>query len=90
MRLVLHELALALDGLIRNPPVGPLLLFPLEPRRVVCLQLVLPSSYLQLPGPLILLVQLVLDEVATLADPPRPEVLQLEPPQVLVTRHDNS
>ena len=88
MRLVLHELALALDGLIRNPPVGPLLLFPLEPRRVVCLQLFSPWSYLQLPVPLTLLGLLVLVDVV-LADPPRPEALPV-PLLALVTRHDDS
>ena len=90
MRLVLPELALVLDGLIQNPPVEPPQPSLLEPRRVVCLQLVLPWSYPQLPELLILLVQRVVDDVAALADPPRPEVLQLEPPQVLVTHHDDS
>ena len=88
MRLVLHELALALDGLIRNPPVGPLLLFPLEPRRVVCSQLSSPWSYLQLPVPLTLLGLLV-SVGGVLADPPRPEALPV-PLQALVTRHDDS
>ena len=88
MRLVLHELALVLDGLIRNPPVGPLLLFPLEPRRVVCLQISSPWSYLRLPVPLTLLGLLVLVGVV-LADPPRPEALPV-PLQALVTRHDGS
>ena len=88
MRLVPHGLALVLDGLILNPPVEPLLLFPLEPRRVVCLQLFSPWSYLQLPVPLILLVLLVLVEVV-LADPPKPEALPV-PLQALETRHDDS
>ena len=88
MRLVLHELALVLDGLTLNPPVEPLLLFPLEPRRVVCLQLSSPWSYLQLPVPLTLLGLLVLVDVV-LADPPRPEALPV-PLQALVTRHDDS
>ena len=88
MRLVLHELALVLDGLILNPPVEPLLLFPLEPRQVVCLQLFLPWSYLQLPVPLTQLGLLVLVDVV-LADPPRPEALPA-PLQALVTRHDDS
>ena len=79
MRLVLHELALVLDDLTRNPPVGSLQLFPLEPRRVVYLQLALPWSYPQLPVLLILLELLVLDDVVVLVDPPRPEVLQLVP-----------
>ena len=89
MRLVLHELALVPDGLIQNPPVEPLLLFPLEPRRVVCLQLASPWSYPQFLVLLTLLELLVLVDVV-LADPPRPEVLLLEPLQVLVTRHDGS
>ena len=89
MRLVLHELALVLDGLRRNPPVEPLQLFLLEPRRVVCLQLASPWSCPQLLVPLTLLELLVLVDVV-LADPPRPKVLQLVPLQVLVTRHDGS
>ena len=89
MRLVLHVLALVLAGLTLNPPVRPLLLFPLEPRRVVYLQLVLPWSYPQLPALLTLLELLVLVDVV-LADPPRPEVLLLVVLQVLVTRHDDS
>ena len=89
MMLVLRELALVFDGLIRNPHVGSTQLFLLEPRRVVYLQLVSPWSYPQLPVLLILLGQLVLDDVVVLVDPPRPEVL-LVPLQVLVTRHDNS
>ena len=87
MRLVLYELALVLDGLIQNPPVEPLLLFPPEPWRVVCLQLASPWSCPQLPVPLILLEQLVLAVV--LADPPRPEALPV-PLQASVTRHDDS
>ena len=88
MRLVLRELALVLDGLILNPPVEPLLLFPLEPRRVAYLQLYLPWSYLLLPVPLTQLVLLVLVG-GVLADPPRPEALPV-PLQALVTRHDDS
>ena len=88
MRLVLHELALVLAGLILNPPVGPLLLFPPELRRVVCLQLSSPWSYAQLPVPLTLLGLLVLVGVV-LADPPRPVALPV-PLQALVTRHDDS
>ena len=87
MRLVLHELSLVLAGLIRNPPVEPLQLFPLELGRVVCLQLFLPWSYLQLPVPLTQLGLLVLVDVV-LADPPRPEALPV-PLQALVTRHDD-
>ena len=90
MRLVLRELALVLDDLTRNLPVGSLQFFLLEPRRVVYLLLVSPWSYPQLPVPLILLGQLVLDDVVVLADPPGPEVLLLVLLQVLVTRHDNS
>ena len=89
MRLVLHELALVLDGLTRNPPVEPLQLFPLEPRRVVYSQLALPWSYPQLLVLLTLLELLVLVDVV-LVDPPRPEVLLLVLLQVLVTRHDDS
>ena len=88
MRLVLHELALVLAGLILNPPVGPLLLFPLEPQRVVCLQLSSPWSYLQLPAPLTLLGLLVLVDVV-LVDPPRPEAPPV-PLQALATHHDDS
>ena len=88
MRLVLHELALVLAGLIRNPPVRPLLLFPLEPRRVACLQLSSPWSYLQLPVPLTLLGLRVLVG-GVLADPPRLEGLPV-PLQALVTRHGDS
>ena len=88
MRLVLHELALALDGWILNPPVEPLLFFPLGLRRVVCLQLSWPWSYLQLPVPLTLLGLLVLVDVV-LADPPRPEALPV-PLLALVTRNDDS
>ena len=87
MRLVLHELALVLDGLIQNQPLEPLLLFPLEPQRVVCLRLALPWSYPQLLVLLTLLGLLVL--VVVLVDPPRPEVLPV-PLQASVTRHDNS
>ena len=65
----------------------PLLLFPLEPQQVVCLQLSSPWSYLQLPVPLTLLGLLVLVDVV-LVDPPRPEALPV-PLQALVTRHDN-
>ena len=89
MRLVLLELALVLDGLIRNPPVEPPQLFPLEPRRVVYLQLALPWSYPQLLVLLTLLELLVLVDVVVLADPPRPEALPVLL-QVLVTRHDDS
>ena len=78
MRLVLHELALVLDGLIWNPPVEPPQLFPLELRRVVYLQLALPWSYPQLLALLTLLELLVLVDVV-LADPPKPEVLLLVP-----------
>ena len=88
MRLVLHELALVLDGLTRNPPVEPLQLFPLELGRVVCLQLFLPWSYLQLPVPLTQLGLLVLVD-AVLADPPRPEALPV-PLQALETSHGGS
>ena len=88
MRLVLHELALVLDGLTRNPPVEPLQLFPLELGRVVCLQLFLPWSYLQLPVPLTRLGLLVLVDVV-LADPPRPEA-PLVPLLALVTRRGDS
>ena len=88
MRLVLHVLALVLAGLTLNPPVRPLLLFPLEPRRVVYLQLFSPWSYLQLSVPLTLLGLLVLVDVV-LADPPRPEALPV-PLLALVTRHDDS
>ena len=88
MRLVLHELALVLAGLIRNPPVEPLQLFPPELGRVVCLQLFLPWSYLQLPVPLTRLGLLVLVD-AVLADPPRPEALPV-PLQALETRHGGS
>ena len=88
MRLVLHEQALVLAGLIRNPPVEPLQLFPPELGRVVCLQLFLPWSYLQLPAPLTQLGLLVLVDVV-FADPPRPEALPV-PLQALVTRHDDS
>ena len=87
MRLELHELALVLDDLIRNPPVGPLLPFLLGPQRVVCLQPALPWSCPQLPVLLTLLEQLVL--VVVLVDPPRLEAL-LVPLQASVTRHDNS
>ena len=88
MRLVLHVQVLVLADLTLNPPVEPLLLFPLEPRRVVCLQLSSPWSYLQLPVPLTLLGLLVLVG-GVLADPPRPEALPV-PLQALVTRHDDS
>ena len=74
MRLVLHELSLVLAGLIRNPPVGPLLFFPPGLRRVVCWQLSSPWSYPQLLVLLTLLGLLVLVDVV-LADPPRPEAL---------------
>ena len=87
MRLVLYELALVLAGLIWNPPVEPLLLFPLEPQRVLCLQLASPWNCPQLHVLLTLLEQLVLAVV--LADPPRPEALPV-PLQASVTRHDDS
>ena len=89
MRLVLRELALVLDDLTRNPPVGSPQLFLLEPRWVVYLLLVSPWSYPQLLVLLTLLELLVLVDVV-LADPPRPKVLLLVPLQVLVTHHDNS
>ena len=89
MMLVLHELALVLDDLTWNPPVGSLQFFLLEPRRVVYLLLVSPWSYPQLLVLLILLGQLVLDDVVVLVDPPRPEVLPV-PLQASVTRHDDS
>ena len=88
MRLVLHVLALVLAGLIPNPPEEPLLPFPLELWRVLCLQLFLPWSYPQLPVPLTLLGLLVLVDVV-LADPSRPEALPV-PLLALVTRHDDS
>ena len=88
MRLVLHELALVLAGLILNPPEEPLLLFPLELWRVLCLQLFLPWSYPQLPVLLTQLGLLVLVDVA-LADPPRPEGLPVLL-QALETRHGDS
>ena len=88
MRLVLHELALVLAGLIRNPPEEPLLLFPLELWRVLCLQLFLPWSYPQLPVLLTLLGPLVLVG-AVLADPPRPEDFPA-PLQASETRHGGS
>ena len=88
MRLVLHVLALVLAGLILNPPEEPLLFFPLELWRVLCLQLFLPWSYPQSPVLLTLLGPLVLVDVV-LADPPRPEDLPV-PLQALETRHDDS
>ena len=92
MMLELLGLALVLDGLILNPPVGFHQLLPLEPRRVAHLLLASPWSCPQLPVPLIQLGQLVLVAVVVLdpVDPPMPEVLQLVTPQALETRHDNS
>ena len=88
MMLVLRELALVLDDLTRNPPMGFPQLFLLEPRRVVYLLLVSLWSYPQLPVLLTLLGLLVLVDVV-LADPPRPVALPV-PLQALVTRHDGS
>ena len=92
MKLVQHVLALVLDDLTRNPPVGFHRLFLLEPRRVTHLLLASPWSCPQLLVPWILLVQLVLVVVAVPdpVDPPLPVVPQPVTRRVLETRHDSS